>query len=147
MTETPRKTRLRRFFAEVWDEGRLDAASAYVADRYTILHDPGDPWEGRTLDLDGYKERVRLSRAPCPDQRFQVEALYEDGDTIVAAWRWEATHQGEIAGFPSTGKRLTMSGMTAYRFDAEDRLVSHWQIVDRLGVFRQLQRDHAHRPA
>jgi steroid delta-isomerase-like uncharacterized protein len=141
MTESPRKTRLRRFIQEVWDEGRLDAASAYVAERYTILHDPGDPWDGRTLDLDGYKDRVRLSRAAFPDQRFLVEALYEDGDTVVAAWRWEATHLGDLPGFPATGRPVTMSGLTAYRFDAEDRLVSHWQVVDRLGVFQQLQRD------
>jgi predicted ester cyclase len=143
--ESPRKSRLRRFLREVWDEGRAEAADAYVAPSYAVAHDPGDPWDGRTLDLDGFKDRVRRSRAPCPDQAFLIEQLVEDGDTVVATWRWTATHLGEIAGFPPTGKTLTMSGATAYRFDDADRLISHWQIVDRLGLFQQLQRNRGGR--
>lgn len=142
MTSDRRKARLARFIREVWDEGRLEAIGDYLAASYTILHDPGDPWDGRTLDLEGFTERVRLSRAPCPDQRFEVQGLYADGDVVVATWFWRGTHLGEIAGFPPSGEVIRMSGATAYSFDDADRLTGHWQIVDRLGVFRQL-REHA----
>lgn len=139
MTRDPRKAKLARFIDEVWNEGRLEAIGAYLAPAYTLFHDPGDPWDGQTLDVAGFTERVRISRAPCPDQRFDIQGLYADGDTVVATWFWQATHLGEIGGFPATGRVIRMSGATAYSFDDDDRLIGHWQIADRLGVFRQLQ--------
>jgi steroid delta-isomerase-like uncharacterized protein len=110
-----------------------------VASSYTIHHDPGDPWAGQTLDVAGFERRLRVSRAPFPDQRFDVQALFENRDAVVATWTWAATHHGELPGFPATGRSITMSGATVYYFDADDRLTGHWQIADRLGVFQQLQ--------
>lgn len=132
-----RKEVLARFLKEVWTDGDADAADRYVADCYTIHHDPGDPWEKRELDLAGYKERVRISRTPFPDQSFEVLAMFEDGDAVVVTWLWTGTHLGEIPGFPASGKVIRMSGATVYYFSG-DRVTGHWQITDRLGVYRQL---------
>lgn len=136
-----RKQRLAQFIRQIWDEGDADAAADYLAPAYTIHHDPGDPWEGVTLDLDGFKDRVRRSRAAFPDQRFDLQRLVADGDTIVVTWLWEATHQGDLPGFPASGRTVRMSGATAYLFDDLDRLAGHWQIADRLGVYQQLLRN------
>ena len=141
-----RKDRLTAFIRAVWDEGDADAADAYVAATYTIRHDPGDPWDGAVLDLAGFKDRVRQSRAAFPDQRFDIQGLFEDGDSVVMTWLWSATHQGDIPGFPETGKPIRMSGATVYAFDADDRLTGHWQITDRLGVYQQLHRNQAANP-
>ena len=130
---------LTRFTREVWSEGDIEAAEKYIAPRYTIRHDPGDPWEGRELDLAAYKERVKALRAAFPDQSFDIQELFADGDAVVMTWLWSATHAGEIPGFPATGRRITMSGATVYYFDGS-RLTGHWQITDRLGVYQQLQR-------
>ncbi len=138
-----RKQRLARFIREVWDEGDADAADAHVADAYVIRHDPGDPWDGMTLDLAGFKDRVRRSRAAFPDQRFDIQGLFADGDEVVMTWLWAATHGGDLPGFPATGKTVRMSGATVYSFDEEERLTGHWQITDRLGVYQQLQRNLA----
>jgi len=132
---------LAEFLDRVWSAGEIDASDRYLADSYTIHHDPGDPWEGRTLDLAAYTERARLSRAPFPDQRFAVQAMFEDGDDVVVTWLWSATHAGDYPGFPATGKRISMSGATVYYFDTRDRLTGHWQIADRLGVYQQLQQN------
>jgi steroid delta-isomerase-like uncharacterized protein len=129
---------LTRFIQEVWTEGNVDASDRYIASAYTIHHDPGDPWEGQTLNLEDYKERVRLSRAPFPDQRFAIHGLFEDGNAVVMTWLWEGTHLADLPGFPASGKKITMSGATVYYLDGE-RLTGHWQIVDRLGVYRQLR--------
>lgn len=138
-----RKTLLSRFLQYVWSEGDIDAVDRYIADAYSIRHDPGDRWEGQTLDLAGFKNRLRLSRAPFPDQRFVVQAMIAEGNAIAATWHWMATHLGDFPGFPATGKPLRMSGMTVYDFDAADRLTGHWQVADRLGIYQQLQRDRA----
>ena len=137
----PRKRRLAEFIRQVWDEGDADAADAYLAETYTIHHDPGDPWEGMVLDLAGFKDRVRRSRAAFPDQRFGIQGLYADGDSIVMSWLWAATHVGDLPGFPASGKTIRMSGATVYTFDDDERLTGHWQITDRLGVYQQLQRN------
>ncbi|MCA8881216.1 MAG: ester cyclase [Rhodobacteraceae bacterium] len=136
---SPRQRRLAEFLDRVWSAGEIAACDRFVAAAYTILNDPGDPWEGQTLDPDGFRDRVRQSRAPFPDQRFDVQDWFENAHSVAVTWLWSATHQGDFPGFPATGRRLTMSGATSYRFDAEDRLTGHWQIADRLGVFRQLQ--------
>jgi steroid delta-isomerase-like uncharacterized protein len=126
------------FLRRVWDEGDAGVCEQFLARSYTIHHDPGDPWAGQTLDLAGYQDRLRVSRAPFPDQCFDIVGLFEDGDVVVATWHWHATHLGDMPGFPATGQRLTMSGTTAYSF-VNDRISGHWQVVDRLSVFQQLQ--------
>jgi len=138
-----RKKLLSAFIEEVWSQGRVEACDDYIAESYAIRHDPGDPWDGQTLSREGFKERVRLSRAPCPDQRFTQTSILEDGGSVVIAWTWAALHTGDIAGFAATGARLTMSGLTLYDFDDEDRITGHWQVVDRLGVFQQLTQNAA----
>jgi steroid delta-isomerase-like uncharacterized protein len=129
---------LKEFIRKVWDEGNDEAASEYVASSYTIHHDPGDPWEGMTLDLEGFKERVRKSRQPVPDQKFTLQEIFENKNSVAITWLWQGTHLGDIAGFPGTGKKIKMSGATVYYFDG-DRISGHWQIADRLSVYQQLQ--------
>ncbi|MGD8380410.1 MAG: ester cyclase [Gammaproteobacteria bacterium] len=129
---------LKEFIQRIWNEGDLEAASDYLAPRYTVHHDPGDPWEGKTLDLEGFRRRVRQSRAPVPDQTFRLQEIFENEASVAITWTWQGTHLGEIAGFPATGHPLRMSGATVYYFDG-DRISGHWQIADRLGIFSQLR--------
>ena len=134
-----RKQLLTAFIEEVWSRGRIEACDDFIGEIYTVRHDPGDPWDGQTLSRDAFKERVRTSRAPFPDQRFEILSLFENDSSVAVTWFWRATHLGAIAGFPATGRPVTMSGATVYFFDEADRLTGHWQVADRLGVFRQLQ--------
>jgi steroid delta-isomerase-like uncharacterized protein len=136
------KTILRNFIDEVWNAGNVDASDRYIATRYTIHHDPGDPWDKQELDLAGFKDRLRISRAPFPDQRFSIHNLIAEGDTAITTWLWSGTHKGDIPGFPATGNTIKMSGATVYYFDA-GRLTGHWQITDRHGVYMQLQKGSA----
>lgn len=138
-----RRVILASFLRDVWSDGKAELCANYLAASYTIHHDPGDPWDGRTLDLAGFEDRVRRSREPFPDQRFDVQRMFDDGNAIAVIWLWSATHKGDIAGFPATGKPIHMSGATVYYFDDNDRLTGHWQVTDRLGVYQQLQRARA----
>jgi steroid delta-isomerase-like uncharacterized protein len=138
MKASTTKDLLTRFFQEVWNEGNVEASERYIAPRYTIHHDPGDPWDKQELDLDGYKKRVRLSRAPFPDQRFTVKELFTDGNAIIVTWFWAGTHTGDLPGFPATDRQITMSGITVYYIEG-GRFTGHWQITDRLGLLKQLR--------
>lgn len=135
------KRQLADFISRIWDNGDLDAVDDHLADTYTIHHDPGDPWDGQALDRAGFKDRVAKSRAAFPDQRFDIQALIAEGDSVVMTWLWSATHSGDLPGFPATGRTVRMSGATVYGFDRDLRLTGHWQITDRLGIFQQLQQN------
>ena len=134
-----RKARLAEFIRRAWNEGDGTAAADFCAAAYTVRHDPGDPWEGQTLDPAGFAARLAQSRAPFPDQRYTIERMVEDGDAVIMTWSWAATHLADFGPFPATGRTIRMTGATVYSFDADDRLTGHWQVVDRLGVYQQLQ--------
>ncbi len=72
LINSPRKQLLVDFFREVWNAGDVEACRHYLAPSYTIWPDPGDPWEGRTLDCGGFEDRLQISRAPFPDQCFEI---------------------------------------------------------------------------
>lgn len=135
--QSPHKQILADFLKAVWTDGKVDAVDQYLADSYTIHNDPGDPWDGQTLSVEGFKNRLVQSRAMAPDQIFHVEKMVEEGNEIAVAWRWSGTHLGDIPGIPATGRKITMTGLTIYGFGG-DRLSGHWQVADRLSVFQQL---------
>ena len=129
---------LLEFIEKIWNEGKIDAISDFISETYTVYHDPGDPWEGKVLDLEGFKKRVSISRAPVPDQRFEIQESYENDSTVCITWLWSGTHKGDIAGFPASGKLLRMSGSTVYYFK-NNKIIGHWQIADRMSIYQQLQ--------
>ncbi len=131
------KEHLRQFIEQAWNNENLAAIEKYVAPIYTIYHDPGDPWQGQSLDRAGFRRRLLQSRAAAPNQRFDLQDLIGEGNTVVAAWKWQGTHLGQIADIPPTGNTIQMSGLTAYYFE-DDLLIGHWQVADRLGVYQQL---------
>lgn len=135
------KSRLERFIHEVWDLGDAAAVDRHLAPSYTIHHDPGDPWDGQVLDIEGFKARLLQSRAPFPDQRFDIQRLCEDGDAVAVTWLWRATHVGDIPGFKATGRPMRMSGATTYFFSSDHKLTGHWQISDRLAIWQQLHQN------
>lgn len=83
---------LKAFIDTVWNDGRIDAIDRFVAQEYYIRHDPGDPWEGQKLTVDGFKDRVTHSRAPFPDQKFTILDHCETANSVIITWSWRATH-------------------------------------------------------
>lgn len=137
MPSISNKKLLSQFIERVWNQEQLDAVPKYVAARYTVFHDPGDPWDGQTLDIAGFITRLTQSRAAAPDQKFEFDDMIGEDEKVVAAWRWCGTHLGSIAGILPTGKMIQMSGLTVYYFK-DQKLIGHWQVADRLGVYRQI---------
>ena len=121
----------------IWSEGQVDKVDDYIAPTYTIYHDPGDPFDGQVLDIEGYKHRLQTSRGPFPDQKFETLEMIEEGDKVVVSWNGPGTHLGDFPGFPASGKVIKMTGMTIYSF-TDGKVSGHWQMVDRLSVFQQL---------
>jgi predicted ester cyclase len=123
---------------QVWSCGDYGAIERLVAPRYVIHSDPGDPWEGQSLDRMGYKERVQYSRHAFPDLVFSSDEVVAAGDRAAVRWRAEGKHSGNLRGLPATGKRLRFAGQTMYEMK-DGQVAGHWQVVDRLGFVEQLR--------
>lgn len=130
---------LRDLYQQVWSYGDYAAVERLVAPAYTIHSDPGDAWEGRTLDREAYIERTRHSRTTFPDLVFTLSQVLSAGERVAVAWSAEGTHEGDLPGLPATGRRLRFAGQSIYEVK-QGQIAGHWQVVDRLGFLEQLRR-------
>lgn len=130
-------TRLIAFMERVWNAGEVAAVDDFLGPQYTIYSDPGDPWDGQTLSVSGFKERLLTSRAPFPDLTFDIGEIVSAGDRVALSWTMRGTQLGSIGGRPPSGRSFAVRGMTIYHF-ADGRIIGHQQVVDRLSVAQQL---------
>ena len=116
MTNSTLKSTLQTFMDTIWNAGDFSQLEQYVSPQYTIKHDPGDAWEGQTLDHATFQERVMYSRNAFPDLNFDIQEMVEEGNRVVAFWIMSGTHQGDLDNIPATGRQFSISGMTIYDF-------------------------------
>ena len=129
---------VRELYDVIWNSGELSAVDRLVATQYLIHSDPGDQWEGQTLDRATYRKRVMYSRTGFPDLTFTIHDLIATGRQLCVRWSAEGTHAGDLAGLPATGKRLRFTGQTIYDIVGE-QIAGHWQVIDRLGFLQYLR--------
>lgn len=128
---------VRDLFERVWNAGDVAAVDELLAPRYVIHSDPGDPWDGRTLDIAGFKDRLTASRAPFPDLRFEIADVLVDGDRVAVSWLMRGTNTGPLEGRPPTGRAIEARGITIYYLE-NGRIAGHTQAMDRMAVVQQL---------
>lgn len=128
---------LHGFIEDVWNQQLLEKVAVYLASAYTIYQDAGDPWEGKILSQDEFKDRLQLSFLPFPDIHFEITTTIEEETCVAASWIMTGTNLGVIAGLPPTGKSIRTTGMTFYHFE-EGLICGHTQVFDRRLVMRQL---------
>ena len=122
---------------EIWNRWRAERVADLIAPAYTVHRDPLDPWDGKTLDHADFKRRLAHTRSAFPDQRFAIEDMLAERDKVAVRWTCEGTHQGDLPGFPASGRAFKVSGMTLYAL-AEGKATGHWQAMDRIDLMRQI---------
>ncbi|NED73076.1 ester cyclase [Streptomyces sp. SID9944] len=98
-------------------------------------HDPIEA--GPTIGLDAIRREFRMWRDAF-DFAFTVEDLIAQDDRVCARWTWTGVHKGEFLGIAPTGERVTMTGMTLFRFGPHGKLTETWWQHDQLGLLQQL---------
>ncbi len=128
---------LRDFIDEVWNNQGYDKVEKYIHPKYTVHVDNADPWEGKTIDHNQFKERLRFSFDSFPDMHFEITSAIEDGNQVAITWILTGTNSGPIAEYQATNNRIETKGMSMYYF--KDGLISgHSQVFDRTTVMKQL---------
>ena len=124
---------VRRFFDELWTNGRLEAVDELLAPAHTH-HLSGD-------DLGGPEEVKALAvflRAAFPDLRFVIEDEVVADDKVVVRWTAVGTHRGDFDGIAPTGRVVTWTGIDIVRLH-DHRIVELWGNYDGLGLEEQLR--------
>ena len=127
---------LAAFMDEVWNGGNVSNLDRYLAPAYTVRDDPGDPWNGQTLDRDEFCVRVAYSRDAFPDLRFDIREAIEGASVVAIRWVMSGTHHGDLPGLPATGRPFSVSGMTFCYFEG-GRICGHAQAFDQFGFLSQ----------
>ncbi len=121
----------RSFFEEVLDQGRFDKyADSHTAD--FVAHGSKHDF---TLadDIAAAKEE----RKALPDMHTVVNQTVAERDMVAVYWTASGTNTHEGMGFPATGKNISVTGMTLFRF-RDGRISEEWSVYDMLSVLKQL---------
>lgn len=124
MSKEANKKLARRIVEEMWNTQNLE-----------VVDDIYSPEFG-----DGHaatKQFVLATLAAFPDLHNTIHDQIAENDLVVTRYVMHATHQGEFANIPPTGKSFTVSGIEIHRF-ADGKLVELWNIPDMLGALQQL---------
>jgi steroid delta-isomerase-like uncharacterized protein len=124
----------RRFFDEVFSEGKLDLVDELFATDY-VGHPSGA--EEETQGPEGVKEYVAGLRGAVSDLTLTVQDQVAEGDKVVTRWTAHGTHDGELMGIAPTGRAAAVTGITIQRLQ-NDRVVEAWTNWDLIGLLQQL---------
>ena len=75
--------------------------------------------------------------AAFPDARYTVEDQIAEGDKVVVRWTLRATQSLEYQGHPSSGKTMTVTGISLFRL-GDGNIQEITVNMDRLGMMEQL---------
>ena len=128
------KSVVRRWYAEVTNQGKLEVADELLAPEY-VCHDPNS--EIGEVRADTLKESITYFRNALADMRFEIEDIIAEGNKVVTRWTLRGTHRGELLGVSPTGELVAMSGIVISRV-TEGKIVEEWDEYDLLGLMRQL---------
>jgi steroid delta-isomerase-like uncharacterized protein len=131
MSTATNKATVRRYFEQVFNEGRRDLVEEFLVEGIE-LHG-----SGLAPGLEAVKQRQAMFAAAFPDQQMIVEDLVAEGDRVVARTTFNGTHQGEMQGIPATGKAVSVSMITIFRLD-NGKIAEGWLVNDALGMMQQL---------
>lgn len=125
---------LRRWFTEVWNEGREDSvAEMFAADG--VMHGLGEP--GRdAAGPAGFLPFFREFRRNATDIHFTVEDVVESGDKAAA--RWTVRLRPVVAGSPAPAPAVHLTGMSFVRVQ-NGQLVEGWNNWDALEYLKHVQ--------
>jgi steroid delta-isomerase-like uncharacterized protein len=121
----------RRFFEQVWNEGKLDRFEEFIAQDVVPHTGPG------VTDAESMKQSLAMIRDALPDINIVLDDELTVEDKVVTRFTISGTHKGDFNGIPATGKQAVWSGITIYRL-AGGKIVEFWTQVDNLGMMQQL---------
>lgn len=130
------KAVIRRWYDEVWNQGRSEAISEMFAED-GVVHGLADD-KGETIQgFEGFIKFHALFRNAFPDLKVRVEHLIAEGDYVVAHCSASGSHSGDGLGVPASKKSFEITGMSISRMK-DGKIAEAWNNFDFLSLYRQI---------
>ena len=122
----------RRYWEEVWNQGKLDLISEFMTPEI--------------IDLRAHRDFIAGWRKACPGSRIVIDALIAEDDFVVTRYHcqgavhtgvWEESLLGLSMAVPPTGKEIQDTGITISRI-SNGKIVERWSEWSTLKVAQQL---------
>lgn len=125
----------RRWFQEVWNEGRIETVHELFAEHGVAT---GQSEQGEMLrgpkDFVPFAERIR---GAFPDLKMTIEDAFGAGDRVALRWTANMTHAGGHLGMAPTNRQVKVGGITIMRF-SNGQVVEGWDNWDQHGLMKQI---------
>jgi predicted ester cyclase len=127
------KATVRRFYTEVFGQGKLDLVDELVTDDF-VDHEgmPGQP-SGKA----GLTYVVEAFRGGFEDLTVVEHGIAADGDEVWFHGSFRGTHTGEFMGIPATGKTIDSEFIDRLRLTG-GKACEHWGVTDNMTFMQQL---------
>lgn len=122
---------VQRLFEAINSHQGVNALDEIFSGNY-LSHNPELP-----PGLAGVRQLYAMLRTAFPDGKLTVDNVSESGDEVTVRSTWRGTHQGEVWGFPATGKTVKISATDTWRIE-DGKLAEHWGGINRDELARQL---------
>ena len=123
------KTAVRDCFEHA-SQGNFDALPSIVTADY-VVH----PEEVR--GPDGLAEMVQGYRSALAGLSVTVEHQFTEGDYVGTRCTIRGRHDGELMGVAPTGRNVEFTSLTISRC-REGKIAEEWELIDTVGVMRQI---------
>jgi len=130
------KALLRRWFDEVWNNGRTEAINELFAEdgiAHGLSDDESNPMKGP----EDFKPFHATFRGALPDITVEVEQMIAAGDLVAAICRVRGNHDGDHLGIAATKAPVNFSGMCFVRIK-DGKIVEAWNNFDFMKLNRQI---------
>ena len=138
MTIDENKAVVARFYEELWNGRRLEAADEiFAADCVTHQLRSGADAPPAPRPPAEVKRHVESWLAAFPDLRFEVEQTVAEGDLVMTRSVMRGTHAGAWMNVAPTNRETTIRMTVVHRLEA-GLIVEDWVLVESLGFYQQL---------
>ncbi len=132
--ENGNKALIRRWFDEVWNQGREDLIDSMRAPdaSATGLAEGTQQSHGERP----FRAFYANLRETFPDLHVTIEDILSQGDKVCVRLVIEGTHMGDAIA-PATGRRVSFGGIVMARIKA-GKIAESWNNLDQLGLLSQI---------
>ena len=126
---------MRRFFEEVWNQGRFEIVDQVVAKDFIGI---GEGEHGKAIrGPNEFLDFVRRIRGAFSEIKLKVEDTFGAGDKVALRWSAKMRHTGDDLGIPATGKSVAITGISIVRFEG-DKILEAWDSWDQAAMMQQI---------
>ncbi|HUG15758.1 MAG TPA: ester cyclase [Thermomicrobiales bacterium] len=136
MSLTNNRAIVRRYFAEVWNQGDVAVIDELVAPTY-LRHNDSIP-AGGVSGSDALKRIVTSERLTFPDLAQSIEDMISEADRVTVRLKSSGTMRGKLLEHEPTGKHFTIPAIHIIRL-SDGRIQEEWLTVNVIGILSQLE--------